>query len=58
MENTNNITNDEINLKRYIMKHKKELQEHFMTEIKIMKNINKKIEKKQKEHMKKIKNIL
>ena len=58
MENTIINNNDELNLKDYIQKHNKKHQKYITKKIKIMKNINKEIEIKQKEHMKKIKNIL
>jgi hypothetical protein len=58
IENTNNINMKKLNLKEYIQKHNKKHQKYITKKIKIMKNINKKIEIKQKEHMKKIKNIL
>ena len=58
MENTNNIINDEIKPKKICSEHKNAHLKLIMKDIKILKNINKEIEKKPKEHMKKIKNIL
>ncbi len=49
---------NKLNLKGYIQKHNEKHQKHITKEIKIMKNLNKETEIKQKEHMKKIKNIL
>ena len=49
MENTNiNNNNQEVKPKKYIQKHNKKHQKHITKEIKIMKNINKEIEIKQK----------
>ena len=60
MENTNINNNDEIKPKRVYTKAQQKHQKYITKKIKIMKNINKleEIEIKQKEHMKKIKNIL
>ncbi len=64
MENTNNINIVNLimmklkNLKGYIQTLKKALLKLITKDIKILKNINKQIEIKQKEHMKIIKNIL
>ncbi len=60
MEN-NNIdknNNEEVKPKRVYTKAQQKHQKHITKEIKTMKNLNKEIEIKQKEHMKKIKNIL
>ena len=58
MENTNNINNEEVKPKRVYTKAQQKHQKYITKKIKIMKNINKETEIKQKEHMKKIKNIL
>ena len=58
MENTNINNNDEIKPKRIYTKAQQKASKVYTKKIKIMKNINKKIGIKQKEHMKKIKNIL
>ena len=58
MEKTIINNNDEIKPKRLYTKAQQKHQKYITKKIKIMKNINKKIEIKQKEHMKKIKNIL
>ena len=58
MENTNINNNDEIKPKRVYTKAQQKASKVYHEKKNIKKNINKKIEIKQKEHMKKIKNIL
>ena len=60
MENNdiNNNNNGEVKPKRVYTKAQQKASKYITKKIKIMKNINKEIEIKQKEHMKKIKNIL
>jgi hypothetical protein len=58
MDNTNNINNDEIKPKKVYYEAQKNLQANITNKIMILKNINKEIEIKEKEHMKKTKNIL
>ena len=58
MENTNNINNEKVKPKRVYTKAQQKASKVYHEKIKIMKNTNKETEIKQKEHMKKIKNIL
>jgi hypothetical protein len=59
MENndTNNNNNEEVKPKRVYTKAQQKASKAYHEKIKIIKNINKKIEIKQKAHMTKIKNI-
>ena len=59
MENTDiKNNNEEVKPKRVYTKAQQKASKVYHEKIKTMKNINKEIEIKQKEHMKKIKNIL
>jgi hypothetical protein len=58
MENTNNIINDEIKPKKVYYEAQKRASRAFHDRNKDNEEYKQKIEIKQKEHMKKIKNIL